>query len=230
MIRIKRVELPAGMQVFARRENGAVAVYVSAELSAVGRAAAIRRALRAAPEAGWRSPHSPVLLPALAGAVRLRRAPESRWTYRAAFAVTAAVAIVVVAMAAALALSRAPLGPNPSSRPEALAPGSPAGGQADPAGDPARSGNGSSGAASGRRGTQTAKSGTSGKAVQPATGASGPAPQTSGKPVPVATSAPSPKPKPSAKPSPSPSPTPSKTSGGGSSSGCVDLLGIGICL
>jgi hypothetical protein len=215
------------MQVFARRENGAVVVYVSADLSAAGRAAAIRRALRAAPEAGWRSPHSPVLLPALAGAVRLRLAPESRWTYRAAFAATAAVAIVVVAMAAALALSRAPLGPNPGSRPEALAPGSSAGGQADPAGDPARSGNGSPDPASGARGTQAATPGKSGKPVQPGAGGSGPAPQTSGKPVPVATS---PKPKPSSKPSPSPSPSPTKTSGGGSGSGCLDLLGIGICL
>jgi len=90
MIRIKRVPLPAGMQAFARRENGAVAVYVSADLSAAGRSAAIRRALRAAPEAGWRSTGSPVLIPALAGAVRLRLVPESRWTYRALFAAATA--------------------------------------------------------------------------------------------------------------------------------------------
>ena len=230
MIRIKRVPLPAGMQAFARRENGAVVVYVSAELSAAGRARAIRRALSAAPEAGWRSTGSPVLLPALAGAVRLRLAPGSRWTYRAVFAATAAVAIVVIAMAAATALSRAPLGPNPGSRPQALAPGPSAAGPADPAG----SANGSSGAASGRRGTQAADPGKSGKAVKPGTpgaGGSGPAPQTSGKPVPVATtpgtSAPSPQPSSGSSPSPSPSPT--KKSGGGSAP-CLKVLGIGICL
>jgi translation initiation factor IF-2 len=229
MIRIKRVPLPAGMQAFARRENGAVAVYVSADLPATGRARAIRRALRAAPEAGWRSTGGPVLIPALAGAARLRRAPQSRWTYRAVFAGTAAVAIVVVAMAAAAALSRAPLGPNPGSRPQALAPGPSAGGPAGPAG----SANGSSGAAYGGHGTQTGKPGTPGKAVKPgAPGAGGsrPAPQTSGKPVPAATtpgtSAPSPQPSSGSSPSPSPSPT--KKPGGGS--GCLTLLGIGICL
>jgi hypothetical protein len=227
MIRIKRVELPAGMQVFARRENGAVAVYVSADLSAAGRAAAIRRALRAAPEAGWRTPRSPVLLPALAGAVRLRRAPESPWTYRAVFATAAAVAIVVIAVAAAMALTGGPLGNGAGPRPEALAPGPSAGGPANPADGPARSGNGVPGG-SGTHGNK------SGKAVQPGTsgaGGSGPAPQASSKPVPVATttatSAPSPKPQPSSTPSPSPT---KKKSGGGSASGCLDLLGIGICL
>jgi hypothetical protein len=237
MIRIKRVELPAGMQVFARRQNDVVVVYVSAGLSAAGRAAAIRRALRAAPEAGWRSSRRPVLLPALAGAVRLRRVPESRWTYRAVFAAAAAVVIVVVAMAAAMALSRPPLGPDPGSRPEALAPGPSAGGPADPAVGPGSSARGSSGPAPGGHGRQGAKASKSGTAVQPGTpgaSGSGPAPQTSGKPVPVATttptSAPSPRPRPSSKPSPSPSPSPAKTSGGGSPPGCVTLLGVGICL
>jgi hypothetical protein len=228
MIHIKRVELPAGMQAFGRRENGAVVVYVSAGLSAAGRATAIRRALRAAPEAGWRSPNRPVLIPALAGAVRLRLAPESRWTYRALFAGAAAAAIVVIAMAAAMALSRAPLGPHAGSRPEALAPGPPLGGPADPAVGPARSANGSSGPAT--RGT---KPGKSGKAVQPGTpgaGGSGPAPQTSGQPVPVATTTATPAPSPKPRPSSTPSPSPTKKAGGGSPPGCVTLLGIGICL
>jgi hypothetical protein len=229
MIHIKRVELPAGMQAFARRENGAVVVRVSADLSAAGRATAIRRALRAAPEAGWRPPNRPMLIPALAGAVRLRRAPESRWTYRALFAGAAAVAIALIAMAAVTALSRAPLGPNAGSRPEAQAPGPSAGGPADPAGGPARSANGSSGLASGGP-AHGIKPGTAGKVVQTATtgaGGSAPAPQTSGRPVPVATTTATPSPKP--RPSPTPSPSPTKKSGG-SPPGCVSLLGIGICL
>jgi hypothetical protein len=229
MIRIKRVPLPAGMQAFARRENGAVALYVSADLSATGRAAAIRRALRAGPEAGWCSTVGPVLIPALAGAIRLRLVPESRWTYRAVFAATAAVAIVAIAMAAAMALSRAPLGPDPGSRPQALAPGPSAGGPAGPAG----SANGSSGAASGGRGTQGVTPGTSGKTVKPGTpGAdgSGPAPQTSGKPVPAATTPATSRPSPQPSSTPSPSPSPTKKSGGGSASDCLNLLGIGICL
>ena len=236
MIRIKRVELPAGMQVFARRENDAVVVYVSAGLSAAGRAAAIRRALRAAPEAGWRSPRSPVLLPALAGAVRLRLVPESRWTYRALFATAAAGAIVVIAMAAAMALTGGPLGRSAGSRPGALAPGPAAGGPANQGGGAARSASGRAGPASGGPGTQDTRPGQSGKAVKPRKpggNGSDPAPQTSGKPVPVATTtaASSPKPRPSSTASPSPSPSPTKKkSGGGSAPDCVTLLGVGLCL
>jgi len=231
MIRIKRVELPAGMQVFARRENGAVVVYVSADLSAAGRAAAIRRALRAAPEAGWRSPRSPVLFPALAGAVRLRRAPESAWTYRAVFATATAAAIVVIAMAAAMALTGGPPGNGPVSRPQALAP--PVGGAADPAGGPVRSGNGSSGNASGGSATHGSKSGQAGQAARPGTsgaGGGGPAPQASGKPVPVATTTATSAPSPDPRPSSTPSPSPTKKKSGGSGSDCLNLLGIGICL
>jgi hypothetical protein len=218
------------MQAFGRRENGAVVVYVSAGLSAAGRATAIRRALRAAPEAGWRPPNRPVLIPALAGAVRLRLAPQSRWTYRALFAGAAAAAIVVIAMTAAMALSRASLGPNAGSRPQALAPGAPVGAPADPAGGPARSASGSGPASGGhaRRGTKPGTSGQAGQAVQPGApgaGGSGPAPQTSGQPVPVATTTPAPKPK----TSPAPSPSPTKP-GGGSASDCITLLGVGICL
>jgi hypothetical protein len=96
MIRIERVRLPGGMQAFARREDDAVVVYVSAELTAGERTAAIARALRAAPEAGWRSPRSPVLLPALAGGARLRLVPESRWAYRGLLATVPVAAAAVV--------------------------------------------------------------------------------------------------------------------------------------
>jgi hypothetical protein len=96
MIQIRRARLPESLQALARRENGAVVVYVSATLPASERAAAIRRALRAAPEAGWRSPRSPVMLPALAGAAGLPLAPEGRWTYRALVAAAAAAVIALV--------------------------------------------------------------------------------------------------------------------------------------
>jgi hypothetical protein len=228
MIRIKRVPLPAGMQAFARRENGAVAVYVSADLSAAGRATAIRRALRAAPDAGWGSTGGPVLIPALAGAIRLRLVPGSRWTYRALFAAATAGAVIVIAMAAAMALTGAELGPGAGSRPQALPPPA-AGGPASQAGGGAgRSANGVTGPAAGGGATHAAKPGQSGKAGTSGAGSGGPAPQTSGKPVPVATTPPTsgPSPQPTSTPSPSPSPTPTKKS----ASDCLDLLGIGICL
>jgi hypothetical protein len=227
MIRIKRVPLPAGMQAFARRENGAVAVYVSADLSATGRAAAIRRALRAAPEAGWGSTVGPVLIPALAGAIRLRLVPESRWTYRALFAAATAGAVIVIAMAAAMALTGGAMGAGAGSRPQALPPPS-AGGPASQAGGAGRSANGAAGPATGGGAAHGTKPGQAGQSGTSGAGSGGPAPQTSGKPVPVATtpvtSAPSPKP--TSAPSPSPSPSPTKKS----ASGCLDLLGIGICL
>ena len=232
MIRIKRVPLPAGMQAFARRENGAVAVYVSADLSAAGRSAAIRRALRAAPEAGWRSTGSPVLIPALAGAVRLRLVPESRWTYRALFAAATAGAIIVIAMAAALAMTGGALVPGAGSRPQALPPSPSIGGPANRAGGSGRAANGTAGPASGGGATHGTKPGKTGRSSTSGGGGGGggPAPQTSGKPVPVATtpgtSAPSPQPSSTA----SPSPSPTKKPGGRSASDCVTLLGIGICL
>jgi hypothetical protein len=96
MIRIRRARLPEGLQALARHDHGTVVVHVSAALSASERAAAIRRALRAAPEAGWRSPRSPVVLPALAGGAGLPLAPGGRWAYRALFAAAAAAVIAVI--------------------------------------------------------------------------------------------------------------------------------------
>jgi hypothetical protein len=129
MIRIRRVRLPAGLQALAGRDHGAVVVYVSAALSASERTTAIRRALRAAPEAGWRSPRSPVVLPALAGGAGLPLAPGGRWAYRAIFAVAAVAVIAVVATlvlaggspghgsahpSAALRPAASPAGPGPA--------------------------------------------------------------------------------------------------------------------
>jgi hypothetical protein len=237
MIRIKHVRLPAGMQVFARREDGSVVLYVSAELPAGGRAAAIRRALSAAPEAGWRSPRSPVLLPALAGGAGLRLAPDSRWTYRALFAAVAAGAAALIAMVAATALTGAPLPRGGGSPPPAaLAP--PASGPAHRAVGPDRAAPGSgsqAGPASGRSGS-AAKTGKTGKPGKSGGTGGAPAPQTSGRPVPVptttttATSAPSPQPQPSSTPAPTPSPSQARTSSGGSAPTCIVLLGIGLCL
>src|SRR5260370_34050551 len=98
MIRIQHVRLPAGMTAFARRENGIVFVYVNTDLSAGRRLAVIREALRAAPDAGWRSGHHPVLLPALAGGAGLRWAPGGRWAYWALLTAVVAVAASIVAV------------------------------------------------------------------------------------------------------------------------------------
>jgi hypothetical protein len=120
MIRIRRARLPAGLQALARRDHGAVVVDVSAALSASERTAAIRRALRAAPEAGWRSPRSPVVLPALAGGAGLPLAPGGRWAYRALFAAAAAAVIAVVTL---LLLAGGSPGPGSAPSSAGLRPG-----------------------------------------------------------------------------------------------------------
>ena len=213
MIHIRRVRLPESLQALARRENGAVVVYVSAALPASERAAAIRRALRAAPEAGWRSPRSPVVLPALAGGAGLPLAPEGRWTYRALVAAAAAV----VALITAMVLAGGSSAPGSAHSSKALRPA------ASPAGPgPARAGGPGPGAAPG--GASAGQPG--GKAGQPPTAGQGPAPETSGQPIPVptVTTGPSPRPSPAAaRPSPSPASSPAGP-------GCVDVLGVKICL
>jgi len=227
MIHIERGRLPGGAQAVALRQDGRIVVHVSEDLSARQRAAAIREALRAAPAAGWRPEHSPVLLPALGLSAGLRQVPESRWSYRAAAAAVAGAALLITAASVttvsvhrgavrqpAAATGRPPLaGAGPATSQSAT--GDPAGGR--------QPGNGSSHPQPGTapkpgRTTTTSAGG----------GAAGPAPEASGTPAPVPTSASSPWPQPSQAASPSPSPSPAQQSGG--SGTCVDVLGVTVCL
>jgi len=225
MIRIRRARLPDGLQALARRENGAVMVYVSGTTSPGERAAAIRRALRAAPEAGWRSPRSPVRFPALAGGAGLPLAPDGRWTYRALVA-TAAAAVIALVTAVVLAggsPAHAPARSSTALRPTA-SPAGPGPARADGPG-PGTGSPAAPGAAPGA-GPAPGKPATRVKAGQPPTAGKGPAPETSGTPAPVPTVTTGPAPLPSSaapKPSPSPSPSPAGPD-------CVVLLGVRVCL
>jgi hypothetical protein len=225
MIRIERAQLPAGTRAFAYHEDDVIVVLVSAELSARERLSAIRQALRATPAAGWRSLGSPVLLPALAGCLGLRQAPDSPWPHRVL--VTAAVAVAVLVGVATITTvslhgSGQPSAAAQPGRPPLLSGPGPASGQpatghrhgaSRPSGTQAGSPAGPAGSVP-KRGKKTHT-----------TAAGGPAPQTSGTPTPVPTTGSSPQP--SQTPSPSPSPSPAKHSGSG---GCVGLLVIRICV
>ncbi len=230
MIRIRRVRLPESLEAFARRENGTVVVYVSAALSAGKRTAAIRRALRAAPEAGWRSPRSPVKLPALAGGAGLPLAPDGRWAYRALLAAAVAGVAAVIAVVTAMALAGSPAhgatGPPAALRTAAPSAGA---GPARPRSGPAH---GAGGGASPGPGSAPGKPGAAGKPGKPATAGGRPTPETSGTPAPVptATTTATPSPRPSPVATPSPSPTPAKKKSGGSAPTCVAVLGVTICL
>jgi hypothetical protein len=228
MIRIERVRLPGGMQAFARREDDAVVVYVSAELTASERTAAIARALRAAPEAGWRSPRSPVLLPALAGGARLRLVPESRWAYRGLLA-TVPVAAAAVVVPLLLLSGGTPVPRDPVAAPQ---------GQPPATSQPARTGDRPAAA---HRAGQDPGTGSGPAAARPrsktktrgkTTGGGAPVPEGSGKPSPAQTGTnpgsppPTGNPAPGPQPSPQPSPTPTPSGSGG----CVSVLGVTICL
>lgn len=227
MIRIERGRLPAGAEAIAHRRNRTIVVHVSADLPARRRLAAVRAALRAAPAAGWRPSHSPVLLPALALCAGLRRAPEGRWTYRVL--VTAATAAVMLIVATTLATVSVPHGRG--NQPAALRPGAaPLTGPAPAASRPAAGhGPGTARQPGTRAGSSAARPGSApGPAHKPgkAPAGSGPAPQASGTPAPVPSSNPSPQPSQAGSPSPSPSPT---TQSGGSGN-CVKVLGVTLCL
>jgi hypothetical protein len=229
MIHIERARLPAGTRAFAYHEDGVIVVQVSAELSARQRLGAIRQALSAAYAAQWRPMGGPVLLPALAGSIGLRRASESPWPHRVLVTVAIVVALLIgvgtiTAVSlhgagrppAALQAGRPPLvaGPGPGS-------GQPAAGH-PPGGRQAGAQGGSS---SGPHGSAPGSARDPGKKTT-TTSAGGPAPLRSGSPSPVTTTGSSPQP--SQTPSPSPSPTPAKHSGGSGS--CVGLLVIKICV
>jgi hypothetical protein len=231
VIRIERAALPTGMNAFARRQDGTIVVYVSSGLSVLQRRAAIREALRAAPLAGWRALRSPTLLPVLAGSAGLRRAPEGRWISRALLAAAAVVVAVAVSFAAATLLASG-AAPHQSGRPPGAArPGElPAVGSGHPAAgsEPSGTAGTTPGSSAGSPGAAPAR------AAQPrnSAGAGAPAPETSGQPATVPTAAPSPQPSgqatssaPAPAPVPSPSPSPTASKGG-----CVDLLGIQVCV
>jgi hypothetical protein len=237
MIRIERVRLPPGMKAFARRENGTVFVYVSAGLSPGQRLGAIRAALRAAPDAGWRSGTGPVLLPALAGGAGLRTAPEGRWPYW----VLLTAAVAAVASVIAMTVMRPGGAPGHAAGPGAAlqprGPSSPGPGQATgPGARSTASGPGSVPVRpDGRKPSpRPPKPQTSGKPVPVPTPGTSPSPGTSptqpppsGAPTPGSSS--SPAPGPSGNP-PSPSPSPSSTPKGSSPGVCVSVLGVTICV
>lgn len=238
MIRIERIGLPPGMNAFARRENGTVFVYVSEGLSAGERLAAIREVLRAAPDAGWRTGHHPVLLPALAGGAGLRRAPEGRWTYWALLTAAIAVAASVVAVTV---LSAAATPQAAAVPPVAQSRSGPSGARPSPGpGHVPRTSGGS-------RSSPAPPGSRPGPSAQRKTRPGAPKPQASGRPVPVpaGSTAPSPQPPParpspqpssasSPGPAPGPSPSPSPPQGSPGSQGspgvCVVVLGVTICL
>jgi hypothetical protein len=239
MIRIERVRLPPGMNAFARRESGTVFVYVSAGLSPGQRLAAIREALRAAPDAGWRSGRHPVLLPALAGGAGLRAAPEGRWPYWVLLTAAVAAVASVIAMTV-LQRGGAPghaAGPGTTLRPGGRS--SPGPGEAiGPGARSSASGPGSvpSGPGGRKPGPRAPTPQTSGTPVPVPTPGASPTPRTSPSPgtsptqPPPPSGAPTPSSSSSPAPGPSASPSPSSTPKGSSPGACVSVLGVTICV
>jgi hypothetical protein len=234
MIHIERSRLPSGTRAFAYHEDGDIVVQVSAELSARDQLGAIRQALRATPAAGWRSLRSPVLLPALAGCLGLRRASGSPWPHRVL--VTAAVAVAVLIGVATITTVSLHSGGRP---PVALQPGQPPllNGPGPGSGQPAsghKTGDsrqpGALRAQGAHAGSWAGQPGSSPKPGKKATTTSvgGPTPVASGTPAPTTGS--SPQPSPTSGPSPSPSPAPSPPKQFSGSGSCFGLLGIKICV
>jgi hypothetical protein len=228
MIHIERSRLPSGTRAFAYREDGVVVVQVSTELSARERLGAIRQALRAAPAAGWRSLGRPVLLPALAGCLGLRRAPDSPWPHRvlvtAAIAVAVLIGVVTITSVSLHGGGRPPAAVQPGQPPLLTGPG-PGSGQPTTGSGPgdSRQPGTQAGSPGGQRGPKRGKK-------TRTTSAGGPTPQASGTPAPVPTTGSSPQPSPTSGTSPSPSPSPSPAKHSGGSGNCVGLLVITICV
>jgi len=230
MIHIERGRLPAGAHAVALRRDGRIVVYVSEDLSARKRLAAIREALRAAPAAGWRPSRSPVLLPALALSAGLRQVPESRWSYRmAAVAVAGAALVITAASVTTVSVDRGGV-----HQPAVAGAGQPPLAGAGPATSQSAAGGAPDGGRQPGSGSSPAQPGTAPKPGKTTTasagGAAPPAPQASGTPAPAPVSTSSPQPQPSQAPSPSPSPSPSPAKQSGGSGTCVDVLGITVCL
>jgi hypothetical protein len=230
MIHIERARLPSGTRAFAYHEDGVIVVQVSTELGPRERLGAIRQALRAAPSAGWRSLGSPVLLPALAGSLGLRRAPESPWPHRVL--VTAViVAVVAIGVATITTVSLHGAGKPPAAalqagRPPLLSGPGPGSGQPTTGGSPgSRQPGNQAGSPAGQRGSVQK----SGKKTA-TTSAGGPAPRKSGSAAPSPTTSSSPRPSQTSPGSPSPSPSPSPAKHSGGSGDCVGLLVVKICV
>lgn len=227
MIHIERGRLPAGTRAVALRQHDGIVVYVSEDLPARKRLAAVREALRAAPAAGWRPARSPVLLPALAMSVGLRHVPEGRWGYRmAAVAVAGAALLITAASVTTVSVDHGGVHQPPAAAGAGqppLAAAGPATSQPATAAAPAGGRQPGSGSSPSQPGTAPKPSKTT-----TTTAAGGPAPQATGTPAPVPTSKPWPQPSQAASPSPSPSPSPAQQSGG--SGTCVDVLGLTVCV
>jgi hypothetical protein len=231
MIHIETVELPEGIRAIAHRDDGAVVVCVSPDLSARERLTAIRQALRAAPAAGWRAPRSPILFPALLGSAGLKRAPEGRWTYRTA---VAAVVVLVALLVSATVLTGVSVHIGGKPQQDAAAPGQPLLTGPGPAPSQARDSHAPGSSRQPAAGTTPGGSapGTVPKPGKTTTTSSGggPAPAASGSPSPGPAPT-TPAPQPSTNPAPTPSPSPTKQSGGSGGSGsCVDVLGVTLCV
>ncbi len=220
VIRINHVTLPAGLSAVVRRgPRGELHVLVSNALSSERKRAALRVALRASQRAGWRAVLLPMPVAALLPAARARLSETVSALRR--HPVTSATVVGLAAVSAVLLVAVLPHHRAPASAgrvpetPRIQAPG------------PEHVGVGprSSG------GTQSP--GHASAAGVPPTSTS---PQTSNSPrravSPTPTAAPEPSPSPaparSANPPPGPrsSPSPSPSSG----SGCIDLLGIRVCV
>ncbi|HEY3978886.1 MAG TPA: hypothetical protein VGM79_16545 [Streptosporangiaceae bacterium] len=255
MIRIERVDLPAGLRAIAQRDReGILVIYVAEGLDARRQRAAVMEAVRASRRAGWRG-----VVPAgvaAFGAVRLllRRVAVRFRTQPVATAGWAggAAAVIAAGVAGVLALSMAAGPHRPAnafgSRPGVSVSGSArAGGRPGQSGQPGQPGGGSSGpggsggtspaggavAPSASR-TAAAPGPTSGPPGGPTSsppgggGSSSPPSQTppaSGSTPPVA-----PTTAPAPPQTPKPSPSPSSAPPGSHSKPCIHLLIIGICL
>jgi hypothetical protein len=258
VIRIERVDLPAGLRAIAQRDrDGILVIYVAEGLDARRQRAAVMEAVRASRRAGWRGA-VPAGVAAF-GAVRLlvRRVAARFRTQPVAAAGWAggAAAVIAAGVVGVVALSMAAGPHRPAtafgSRPGVSVSGSaPAGGRPDPSGQPGggSSGQRGSGGSGGSGGTSPA-----GGAVAPPASRTAGAPGPTGGPPGGPTSSPpggggsssppsqtppasgstppvAPTSAPAPPQTPKPSPSPSSPPPGSHSRPCIHLLIIGICL
>ncbi len=213
MIRLRRQNLPRGLSAVVRRDQGGdLEIFVSQALSPERQRAAVRVALRAARQAGWRAwpLRAPVvaLLAAAGAALRALRGALSSHAIAATAAAVSAAAVTAGLVVITTLPHHAPVnaGKPPANSQQSAPTRMPGQGRA---------------AASTRP--------RAGLSSRPVTGV-----QPSGQPV-SQPSAPAPAASPqtsSLPPAPTPDPSPSSTggSGTGGSGRCLVLLGIRLCL